>query len=183
MKEFIKSIFAGIMIGIAAIVKSQIPNPVVGSIMFSIGLLVIVLCEYNLYTGKIGYIKSYKEIPKYIIYIIGNFIGVYLTTFTIDIENKDIILAKMLNPTYLIFIKSIGCGFLMYVAVDIYKKHKNILGIVSCVPAFLLAGYEHSIADMFYICISHIYNLQTLYFITIVIIGNAIGAILHKLIK
>ena len=76
-----------------------------------------------------------------------------------------------------------GCGFLMYIAVDIYKQKQNIIGILCCIPAFIIAGFEHSIADMFYICNAHIFNMKTLIFILIVIIGNAMGALLHKLIK
>ena len=52
----IKSIFAGIMIGIAGTVYLRVDNNIVGSFLFSIGLLVICMYGMNLYTGKIGYI-------------------------------------------------------------------------------------------------------------------------------
>lgn len=183
MADFIKSIFAGLMIGIAGLVYLNV-NPIwVGSILFSIGLIIVCILEYNLYTGKIGYIKSYKDIPKMFKYIIGNFIGVFLISLTTTVSSIDIVTAKLEIPYYLLLLKSIGCGFLMYIAVDIYKNNKSIVGILCCVPAFILAGFEHSIADMFYLCCSKMFELQYIPFIIIVLIGNAIGALLHKTIK
>ena len=44
--------------------------------------------QYNLYTGKIGYIKSYKEIPIMLKYILGNFIGVLLVSFVSVVDSS-----------------------------------------------------------------------------------------------
>ena len=52
----IKSIFAGVMIGIAGTVFLRVDNNIIGSFLFSIGLLVICMYGMNLYTGKVGYI-------------------------------------------------------------------------------------------------------------------------------
>lgn len=183
MQDFLKSIFAGIMIGIAGLIYLNVTPNWVGAILFSIGLITICMLGYNLYTGKVGYVSSYKDIPKMIKYIIGNFIGVFLVSLTSKTSSADLVAAKMQIPWMLLLLKSIGCGFLMYIAVDVYKKNKSIIGIVCCIPAFILAGFEHSIADMLYLCCSGTFTLQYLVFIAIVIIGNAIGALLHKLIK
>ena len=51
----IKSILAGIMIGIGGTIYLSLDNKIVGSILFAIGLFVIVVYSFNLYTGKIGY--------------------------------------------------------------------------------------------------------------------------------
>ena len=56
MKHLIKSILAGIMIGIGATTYLSLKNKIVGSILFTIGLFIILTKELNLYTGKIGYI-------------------------------------------------------------------------------------------------------------------------------
>ena len=64
MKKYIdyliKSIFAGIMIGIAGTVYLRVDNNTVGAFLFSIGLLVICMYGMNLYTGKIGYVLINK---------------------------------------------------------------------------------------------------------------------------
>ena len=183
MQDFIKSIFAGLMIGIAGIIYLIVPLTWVAAILFSIGLIIICMMQYNLYTGKIGYIKSYKEIPIMLKYILGNFIGVLLVSFVSVVDSSALVEAKLQLPYWLLLLKSIGCGFLMYIAVEIYKQNHSIIGILCCIPAFIIAGFERSIADMFYIFNAHIFNLQTLLFILIVIVGNALGALLHKLIK
>ena len=63
----IKSILAGIMIGIGGTIYLSLDNKIVGSILFAIGLFIIVVYSFNLYTGKIGYlINNFNK--KYIIY-------------------------------------------------------------------------------------------------------------------
>lgn len=183
MQDFLKSVFAGIMIGIAGLVYLNVSVTWVAALLFSIGLIIICMLGYNLYTGKVGYIKSYKDLPKMGKYIIGNLLGVFLVSLTTTTSSTELMIAKLQIPYWLLFLKSMGCGFLMYIAVDIYKQKKNIIGILCCIPAFILAGFEHSIADMFYICRSGIFNKEVIIFILIVIIGNAIGALWHKFIK
>lgn len=184
MQDFIKSIFAGLMIGIAGLVYLNVTTTWVAAILFSIGLIMICTLGYNLYTGKVGYVKSIKDAPKMLKYIIGNFIGVFLVSLTTTTSSADLVNAKLQIPYYLLLLKSIGCGLLMYIAVDEYKIHnKSLIGIICCIPAFILAGFEHSIADMFYLCCSGTFDVKYLIFIGIVLIGNAIGALLHKMIK
>ena len=183
MKNFIKSIFAGTIIGIAALTSIGAGGSWYGAILFSIGLIIICIEDYNLYTGKIGYIKSYKEIPTMLLYMLGNFIGIVLISFTCNIDTSAVMAIKLANPLYLSFSKAIGCGFLMFIAVDIYKQKNSIIGVVCCIPAFILSGFEHSIADLFYIVNSGTFNLKVIIFFVIIIIGNAIGALLHKLLN
>ena len=183
MKNLIKSIFAGIMIGIAGMVYIHTQEKYIGAILFAVGLIVICYFDYNLFTGKIGYLKSYKDIPFLIECILGNLIGVFLVSLSNTTDTSQMILAKLDIPLYITLAKSIFCGFLMFISVDIFKKHKSVIGICYCIPAFILAGFEHSIADLFYICCSDILVIRMLPFVGVVIIGNTIGALLHKLIR
>ena len=169
MKDFIKAIFAGIMIGIVGIIYISVEPKYIGAILFSIGLIVICIRGYNLYTGKIGYITSIKDIPKMLLYILGNAIGVFLIAQCTNVNDAALVASKLALPHYLVLLKAIGCGFLMYLAVDIYKQNSRLIGIIGCIPAFILAGFEHSIADMLYIFKGGIYNLDVLIFIIIVI--------------
>ena len=59
MGELIKSILAGIAIGIGAMIFLSLGNPF-GAIFFSVGLYAILWYRLSLYTGKIGYINSVK---------------------------------------------------------------------------------------------------------------------------
>ena len=98
MKEFIKSILAGICIGIAGTVYLALGGGPVAAILFSIGLIAIVLLDYNLYTGKIGYIQSYKDVPTMILIILGNFIGCLMVGLTCGQDASTIIQAKLQIP-------------------------------------------------------------------------------------
>lgn len=183
MKEFIKSIFAGAMIGIAGTINIAVGGYYIGAILFSIGLCIICMQGYNLFTGKIGYIETFKQIPTYLLYILGNLIGVSLIALITTVDSSTLVEAKLSAPLLLTFGRAIGCGYLMYIAVDTYKNTNKLFGTIGCVVAFLLAGFEHSIADMFYFVNEMSFTLDSLVFILVVLLGNTIGSLLHKLIK
>lgn len=183
---FIKSIYAGIMIGIGGIVYLSIENRVIGSFLFSFGLLTIVTQGFCLYTGKIGFIKKVKELLDMLIIIIGNFIGTFIVSILakaahLDIDSLELVHKKLDNEIIHIFVLSIFCGFLMYLAIDNYNKSKNIIFVILPVMIFILSGFEHSVANMFYFNYAGIYNLQSFCYIFVMLIGNGIGAILFGL--
>ena len=80
LNYLIKGIYAGIVIGIGGIAYLAIQNKIVGSFIFSVGLLTVCMYSLNLYTGKVGYILVNKVsyILELLISLIGNFIGTFL---------------------------------------------------------------------------------------------------------
>lgn len=191
----IKSIFAGIMIGIAGTVYLRVDNNIVGALLFSIGLLVICMYGMNLYTGKIGYILINKlnYIYELLITILGNFIGTFLVARLVlltrfkSVSDKavDLVNLKLNDNLFSIFILAMLCGILMYIAVNNYKKINNEIGkyscIFMCVMVFILSGFEHSIANMYYISVANLLSLKSLLYILIMILGNSVGSILIAL--
>ncbi len=191
----IKSIFAGIMIGIAGTVYLRVDNNIVGALLFSIGLLVICMYGMNLYTGKIGYILINKlnYIYELLITILGNFIGTFLVARLVlltrfkSVSDKavDLVNLKLSDNLLSIFILAMLCGILMYIAVNNYKKINNEIGkyscIFMCVMVFILSGFEHSIANMYYISVANLLSLKSLLYILIMILGNSVGSILIAL--
>lgn len=191
----IKSIFAGIMIGIAGTVYLRVDNNLFGAFLFSIGLLVICMYGMNLFTGKVGYvlINKFNYIYELLITIVGNFIGTFLVARLVlltrfkSVSDKAIDLVNLkLNDNLLsIFILSILCGILMYIAVNNYKKINNEIGkyscIFMCVMVFILSGFEHSIANMYYISVANLLSFKSLLYIFIMLLGNSVGSILIAL--
>ena len=47
---------------------------------------------------------------------------------------------------------------------------------------FILSGFEHSIADMFYFFTARIFSLKMLVFLLIVILGNTVGGLLFPML-
>ena len=90
INKFIRAIAAGLMIGIAGAVYLAV-GPPLGAILFSLGLILICTRGYNLYTGKIGYIKKPKEIADMLIYICGNAIGTFLVAATQNVNTTEIL--------------------------------------------------------------------------------------------
>ena len=187
----IKGIYAGIAIGLGGVAYLAIPNKVVGSFIFSIGLLTVCMYSFNLYTGKVGYILVEKitYIVELLISLIGNFIGTFivgnlirLTRFSSYIEVAQNIVNVKLNDNLLsIFILSIFCGMIMYIAVNNYKKESSEIGkyilIVMGVMAFILCGFEHCVANMFYFSAAGIWNAKVFLYLLIMILGNSVGSI------
>ena len=198
----IKSILAGIMIGIGGTIYLSLDDKIVGSILFAIGLFIIVVYSFNLYTGKIGYlINNFNEkyIRELIITLIGNFIGTlfvgfilkYTRIYTMISEKAKTLADIKLNDTLIsILILSFFCGILMYLAVNTYKEVKDIgkyLAVFLGVIVFILCGFEHCIANMYYFSVSSTWSLNTLLYLLVMILGNSLGGILiplcNKVIK
>lgn len=188
----IKSILAGIMIGLGGTIYLSLDNKIVGALLFAIGLFMIVVRGFNLYTGKVGYIFDNK--PKYLIEvittIIGNFIGTFLVGFALKftrvytlINSKAYNLCEIkLNDEWLsILILSCFCGMLMYLAVDGYKTGKDTFAkyasVFLGVMVFILCGFEHSIANMYYFAVANYYNVKVFSHLGLMILGNGIGGV------
>jgi len=198
MWVFIKSVIAGMLIGIGCVVFLMCPDRIVGSFLFSFGLFSILNMELNLYTGKIGYLVlnfNWEYIRDLGITLVGNFIGTLIVALLIKLtrlnimESVSVITAVKLNDSYIsMFILAVFCGMLMYLGVDLFKTIDSYLGkflsIMFAVMIFILSGFEHCIADMFYFMVAG--NLDVVV-ILIVIFGNTLGGMLlcylHTLCK
>ena len=184
------------MIAIGGTVFLSIENKVIGASLFSIGLFGVLIYNLNLYTGKIGYLitnLNLKYIKELIITLIGNFIGACSVGFILrytriydNIYEKSLILANTkLNDNILsIFILSIFCGLLMYYAVNGFKKQTDFgkyLVVYLGVAVFILCGFEHCIANMYYFSVADIWSLKTLGYTGIMVLGNSIGSFIIPL--
>lgn len=183
-----KSILSGILIGIGGTIYLSIENKIVGAILFSIGLLSICYFKLPLYTGKIGYLIK-KEVSIYDLsyMLIGNILGALITGLVMGYSKPNIYEASSIlinnkhQINYLsILVNSIFCGILMYVAVNIFKKNKSIIGILFAIPVFILSGFEHSIAYCFYAGAAR--NIDLL-FLLVAVVGNSLGGFLIPLVE
>ena len=193
MKCFLRAILAGIAIGLGGcIFMGMVTSEYkwVGAILFSIGLFTVFTFRLDLYTGKVGYAVENK--PSYlvdlVVIILGNFVGALIIGQMIPMpEAAEVLIvdAKLGGDIdwWRVFCKGVFCGMLMFIAADYYKTQKKYLATFLCVPVFILAGFEHSIADMFYFCASGTFTLDAFLFILVVIVGNAVGGILIPLCK
>ena len=182
-----KSTLAGLLISLGATAFLTVDNKIVGALLFSIGLTAVILLEANLYTGKIGYVNSKAKLISAALILIQNLL-VALVCGLIFYSTKNNIcenlwLNKLTKSWYEFLFDSIGCGICIYLSVELYKKTGSIFVIVLGVLVFILSGFEHCIADIFYLSASMSFNLKSILYILIAIIGNSIGSLLIRFLQ
>lgn len=179
--EFIKSIAAGIMISIGGAAFLSCENRYVGALLFCVGLISVVALGFNLYTGKIGYVLDNDGafFADTVLSVFGNFVGCLVVGFLLSpVGNVATMTSAKLEKSFLTtFINAVMCGLLIYVCVEIYKRKNTFIGILFCVPTFILCGFEHSVADMFYFINAGNLSGAVFVFLLVVIAGNAVGGL------
>ena len=196
LKKISDGIIAGMLISLGGAVflacyDAAIPyTKYMGAFFFSLALLCICMRGYALYTGKIGLVfekHTKDDISLLLLCLLGNAIGTiafgYLIGWVVttpDIKATALTLcnSKLAQGYGFGLLRAVLCGILVYLAVDIYRNNKSSLGILLCIPAFILSGYEHSIADIFYFAAAGIASGQAFLYLVIIIIGNSIGGLL-----
>ena len=207
MKKILKTLFLGILAGFAIglgsfafVMCKAAGSHIVGSVAFSIGLLLVCFLGLNLYTGKIGFaIDGPKEnvinlAPIYVGNIIGAVVAGYLFYFaTKNLESVNAAINGVVNarvigdadPWYRCLIMSSLCGVFVFLAVYGYKKFQNsgmkAFAIIMCVFIFVVTGMEHTIANMVYFSFGNAWSWNAILNIAITTAGNSIGAILAYL--
>lgn len=188
IKWLIKSILAGIFIGIGCIAFLSSENKVVGSILFTIGLFSILVLRLNLFTGKVCYVIEQKNYLEVFITLLGNFVGTFIIAVMMRFSRlqtfldkaNNIVNIKLSDSLLSLFILAILCNVLIYLAVEFFSKENNIKGVLALffgVTIFVLCGFEHCVADMVYFNFALSYSFDTFLRLFIIVIGNVIGGI------
>lgn len=194
----IKSIFAGIMISVGCVSFLSVENKIAGTFLFSLGLYTIILLKFDLFTGKVGYLSTNRTLTylKYLGMVwLGNLIGTGLGAAAVaatrlKISTDALVAVKHADNPLSLLILGIFCGMLMFIAVEGYKRCNNPLIVVLPVMGFILCGFEHCVADMFYFAFAIIKGItagtfggaaelgSTLLRLAVITIGNLIGGCL-----
>lgn len=153
LKNFLSSVCAGVLISIGGCVFLACENRYVGAVLFSVALLCICLKGYALYTGRVGYIiESHKksDFAALAVILIGNLITTFLLGMLVRVSMPQlgetaaaICSGKLTQAFWQTLVRAFFCGILMYLAVSTYKEKNTVLGILFCVPVFILSGFEH----------------------------------------
>ncbi|MBR5677592.1 MAG: formate/nitrite transporter family protein [Paludibacteraceae bacterium] len=191
-----ESVFAGILISIAG--WGFLANPVIGMFLFCVGLLAVVKYRARLYTGTAGFITGWADILPLVLILLGNIIGC-LAVAAVSLfsplalsEAADGIITARLRVGWLgTGLLAIGCGLLMSLAVDFARRNKDFsdwLPLLFAVPAFILCGFPHCVADAFYCCV-YLLNASEVAWGSLaayygaIVLGNFIGCNVYRLCK
>lgn len=198
LRDFVPAVMAGICIAVGGTVYLSLDNKVIGAFLFTVGLFSICVNGFNLFTGKVGY--ALQNPPSYLLYLVnvwlGNLVGTCLaaallacTRVGAALQDKAAALCEVkLNDSAIsVFVLAIFCNLLMYIAVDGFKNNGHeigkYLGLFLGVVVFILCGFEHCVANMFYFSMAGVWNMHTFVWLLIMTGGNIIGGLLIPLAR
>lgn len=189
------------LVSMGGIVYLSCDSKYLGALLFGLGLYTIIQFGFYLFTGKVGYIvnRGVKYIPEVLLTLVGNCIGTAFTAMLVNftkfgdkISEKayNIMEGKLSDTPLSAFILAFFCGMLMYIAVEnaaINKKTNSdtaiIAGTLLAIMVFIISGFNHCIADMFYLFVSGNYKSEAVLYFILVILGNSVGGMTLPFIR
>ena len=180
----VKSILAGMLIGCGCLAYVVIENKYIGSFLFSLGLLTIIIKEYNLYTGKVSnWIPkdTLKLLVMFLLNAFGTALVAYLFTFTrANIDAIHPLVEAKINDNLLsVFILACGCGAMMHIDCFNFAAKNHPLYVIMPIMFFILCGFEHCVANAgFFAMAKTPMTLDLIAKTAVTVIGNAIGSLI-----
>lgn len=186
-KCFVLAMFAGAFIAFGALffltftadpTLSFGVKKVCGGLCFCLGLVMVLCCGAELFTGNslmICAIGSKKItwsglLKNWVVVLLGNLAGSLLIVFfvwaaglasikagdtTIGANMATVAASKINLPWHQIFVRGILCNMLVCLAVWIGFGAKTfadkVLGIILPISGFVACGFEHCVANMFFL--------------------------------
>lgn len=203
---FLNSIGAGAVLSLAAATAVIAGGPaaspewaaLIKAIIFPIGLILIIMANLSLFTGNIysygacvaNGCNKWQALGLLIISWFGNLIGSIWVAYGVRISIPGFDLhaiervanIKVLIPYPQLFVLAVFCNMLVCYAVSMARRNTGVLklfGIFFPIFLFVFFGFEHSIADMFYMLFVEKFSVQNyLAFLGIATAGNIIGGVL-----
>ena len=188
------SLFAGVLIAIAG--WGFLANPVLGMFLFCVGLIAVVKYQTRLYTGTAGFLSSWRDLPSLLLILLGNIVGCLVVASVALVSPLPlgeaaikVISSRLAVGWWGAGLLAIGCGLLMSLAVDFARKNRDFsdwLPLLFAVPAFILCGFPHCVADAFYCCVylfsaSDIPWLSVAAYYGAIVLGNFVGCNIYRL--
>lgn len=174
-KMILLGIFAGMFIalaGVGATFGNLYGGKIAGACIFTAGLAMVVVAGSELFTGNNlmvmalfnGKIKFHQLLKNWLFVFLGNFLGAVFVATIAAISGAfdqipDTVVAtanaKVNLGLFEAMLKGIMCNFLVCIAVWMATAADTVQGKIAAIflpiMLFVLCGFEHSIANMFYI--------------------------------
>lgn len=160
MKFYVQSLLSGLLIGAGDTVYVLNENKILGSFLFSMGLLSILIKGYPLYTGRIGFVSKLSDLwdlkTGMLPIILLNFAGIALACSLMSLTRLDLsavdamVQTKVGQTWYSSLILSWGCGAMMYLAVNGWRKTEKPVMVILPIMFFIMCGFEHCVANYGY---------------------------------
>lgn len=194
-EKWMSSVMAGVFISMGAMTYLAIPDTLVGSLFFAVGIL-LVLNLHNMLVTRVCPLMVYDQRYRWgdvAVAWAGNGIGTLIaaaavqgTRFkeTVREPLARICETKLQDTPLSLFILAVLCGFFVAFAVLIGARYENgsfaqIFYVWLFITAFVFCGFEHIVADMFYLSCGWLQlgidGLEALKVLAFVSAGNLAG--------
>ena len=198
LRTWVLGVLAGISIALGGTIFLSLENRVLGAMMFTVGLFSVCTCGFSLYTGKVCYVLDRDREYALMLPVIwlGNLCGSWLTAWLESLtrvgpslaEHAAGLCAVKLGDTPLsIFVLAFFCNVLIHLAVDGYARIPNdvgkMLALFFGVMVFILCGFEHCVANMYYFSMAGAWSGKTVLYLLIMTAGNSLGGIAVPLLR
>ena len=208
--KYLLAIFKGVLAGLAiglggflfTLMTYALPNElgkILGALLFPIGLSIVCIFKFFLFTGKIGLVFEGKQSKDFYINLplmyIGNIIGSLILGYICYaiFRNTDLFIRISniaINKTnfdsgyeyyLMLIVKSLITGLCVYLAVKSYGLIKNkIIGVLLIfvfIFIFVYIGGDHCVANMYYFSFANSWTGYAILNIVLATICNSIGTI------
>ena len=174
-KMLLLSVLAGVFIalaGVGATIAGAVVNKFAGACVFPAGLAMVVIAGSELFTGDNLMIVSLldkkitlgKMLLVLLVVYAGNFIGALLVASLAGLGGtlgsvREAVVSAAVSKASMgfgpAFVRGVLCNFLVCVAVWMAAAAKEpvgkIVGVFFPIMLFVLCGYEHCVANMYYL--------------------------------
>lgn len=192
-RVFLSGTLAGVCVSLGGTVFLSVEDKLTGSVLFTVGLFTICIFGLHLFTGKVCYVferdRDYAlDLP---VIWLGNLAGTWLSAQAVLLTRIGPALAeraaalcrtKLGDTPGSVFVLAVFCNLLIYIAVEGFNQAPHELGrylaLFFGVVVFILCGFEHCVANMYYFTVAGVWNGRTLGYLLIMTLGNAVGGIL-----
>lgn len=198
IRVFVSAVLAGMSIAIGGIVYLSLESRIAGALFFTVGLFMVCSFSFHLFTGKVCYL--FHREPGYAIDLplvwLGNLAGCWLAGFLVGqtriggaLAEKAAALCRIKQDDSLLSLFILGalCNLLIYVAVEGFGSSSlnpgRYLAMFFGVTVFILCGFEHCVADMFYFSMAGVWSGDVLLRLLVITLGNAVGGVSLPLVR
>jgi len=152
------------------------PTRLIGGLVFSLGLILVVIAGAELFTGNNLIVMAWADrkvttgqlLRNWVIVYVANFAGAAATAVmmvwsgSLDLGDGAVATtaatiagAKVAMPWFEAFVRAVLCNALVCLAIwlsmSAHRVTGKILAIIFPIAAFVALGFEHSVANMYFL--------------------------------
>ena len=198
LRTFVSGALAGVCIALGGTVFLLTESRLVGALLFTVGLFTICTCGFSLFTGRVCYVfqRGGAYAASLPVIWLGNLAGTALIALieratrigpALQAAAETVCAAKLGDTPGSVFLLAVLCNVLIYIAVDGFANNPHEIGkylaLFFGVTVFILCGFEHCVANMYYFTAAGVWSLRTLGYLLLMTAGNAVGGVLLPLAR